>query len=50
MKLSILILTHKRPELFQRCLESALHMLPENVEIIVNNDSNDIQKDRKSVV
>lgn len=42
MKLSILILTHKRPSLFKRCLESALHNIPENVEILVNNDSNDI--------
>lgn len=42
MKISILILTHKRPELFNRCLQSVLNNLPEDVEIIVNNDSNDI--------
>ena len=42
VKLSILILTHKRPTLFKRCLESALNNLPNNVEILVNNDSNDI--------
>lgn len=42
MKLSILILTHKRPELFKRCLESAINYIPSNVEIIVNNDSKDI--------
>lgn len=43
MKLSILIPTHKRPELFKRCLKSA-RLLVDNkdVEIIVNNDSNDI--------
>lgn len=47
MKLSILILTHNRPELFKRCLESVLNILPENVdevEVLVNNDSNDITK------
>jgi glycosyltransferase involved in cell wall biosynthesis len=43
MKLSILIPTHKRPELFKRCLKSARLLLDNNdVEIIVNNDSNDI--------
>ena len=42
MKLSILILTHKRPELFDRCLKSALNNIPVDVEIIVNNDSRDI--------
>jgi len=44
MILTILILTHKRPILFKRCLESVLNILPENVEIIVNNDSNDIKE------
>lgn len=44
MTLTILILTHKRPNLFQRCLESALKNIPNNVEIIVNNDSNDIHE------
>ena len=40
--LSILILTHNRPKLFKRCLNSVLNNLPKYVEIIVNNDSNDI--------
>jgi len=42
--ISILILTHNRPKLFRRCLESLLNQknLPENIEILVNNDSNDI--------
>jgi len=43
MKLSILIPTHKRPELFKRCLKSARLLLDNNnVEIIVNNDSDDV--------
>ncbi len=42
MNLSILLLTHKRPNLFNRCLSSALVDIPKNVEILVNNDSNDI--------
>ena len=44
MKLSILILTHNRPKLFKRCLESVLAYIPEGVEVIVNNDSNDIEE------
>ena len=44
MKLSILILTHNRPQLFKRCLESVLAQLPLDVEILVNNDSNDIEE------
>jgi len=40
--LSILILTHNRPKLFKRCINSVLLNKPDNVEIIVNNDSNDI--------
>jgi hypothetical protein len=44
MKLSILILTHNRPELFKRCIKSVIDILPENVEILVNNDSNDIKE------
>lgn len=40
--MSILILTHKRPDLFNRCILSALKNIPNNIEIIVNNDSNDI--------
>jgi glycosyltransferase involved in cell wall biosynthesis len=45
-KLSILIPTHNRPDLFQRCLHSVLSQLPENIdlEIIVNNDSQDIRE------
>jgi len=42
LKLSILILTHNRPELFKRCIESVLVGKPDNVEILVNNDSDDI--------
>ena len=42
MKLSILIPTHNRPNLFWRCLDSVRPMLADDVEIIVNNDSNDI--------
>lgn len=41
MKISILIPTHNRPLLFQRCLLSVLNQTSD-VEIIVNNDSNDI--------
>lgn len=44
MKLSILILTHNRPKLFTRCLQSVLDQLPANVEVIVNNDSKDIDE------
>jgi len=44
MELSILILTHNRPELFKRCLESVLRQLPPSVEVIVNNDSRDIEE------
>lgn len=42
MRLSILIPTHNRPKLFDRCIGSALKQLPDDVEIIVNNDSSDI--------
>jgi len=43
MKLSILILTHNRPLLFKRCIKSVLNNLPNyDIEILVNNDSNDI--------
>ena len=49
MKISILILTHKRPELFKRCINSVIAAynkfpLKNNVEILVNNDSNDIKE------
>lgn len=44
MKLSILILTHCRPNLFKRCLESVLKQIKPGVEILVNNDSCDIEE------
>lgn len=44
MRLSILILTHNRPELFKRCLESVLSQITPDVEVIVNNDSCDIEE------
>lgn len=44
MKLTILILTHNRPELFKRCITSALKNKPQEVEILVNNDSLDIEE------
>lgn len=42
MKLSILIPTHNRPELFKRCIGSIIPYLDESIEVIVNNDSDDI--------
>ena len=42
IKLSILLLTHNRPKLFQRCLEKIIPQLTPEIEVIVNNDSNDI--------
>jgi len=43
--ISILILTHNRPKLFERAIKSVLDNLPDYpVEIIVNNDSNDIEE------
>ncbi len=45
MKLSILILTHNRPHLFKRCINSVLKNLPNyDIEILVNNDSKDIKE------
>ena len=45
MKLSILIPTHNRPKLFQRAINSVLNNRSEiDIEIIVNNDTNDIQE------
>jgi glycosyltransferase involved in cell wall biosynthesis len=44
MKLSILIPTHNRPKLFPRCLRSVLEQITDDVEVIVNNDSNDIEE------
>jgi len=42
--LSILILTHNRPKLFTRCLESVLAQITPGVEVLVNNDSCDIEE------
>lgn len=44
MKISILIPTHNRPKLFTRCLGSVLSQIPKDVEVIVNNDSSDINE------
>jgi len=45
IKLSILILTHNRPILFKRCLNSILSQnFNCSIEILVNNDSNDIEE------
>lgn len=44
MNISVLILTHNRPKLFKRCLYSVLNNIPKNVDILVNNDSNDIEE------
>ena len=44
MRLSILILTHNRPALFKRCLESVLSQIIPGVEVLVNNDSSDIKE------
>lgn len=53
MKLSILILTHNRPTLFKRAINSVLNNLPQyDIEIVVNNDTNDIYEiydDRVSI-
>lgn len=43
-ELSVLILTHKRPKLFDRCVKSVLSQIKPGTEIIVNNDSCDIQE------
>ena len=45
MKISVLIPTHNRPKLFERCIQSvfsAFKFFPVELEILVNNDSNDI--------
>lgn len=45
MKISILILSHNRPKLFERCITSVIKAYENyncDIEIIVNNDSNDI--------
>jgi glycosyltransferase involved in cell wall biosynthesis len=41
-KLSILLLTHNRPKLFERALGAIIKQLRPEIEVIVNNDSNDI--------
>lgn len=47
-EISFLILTHKRPHLFKRCIESVINNCPqyfrEHIEIIVNNSSLDIEE------
>ena len=50
MHLSILILTHNRPKLFTRCLESVLAQITPGVEVLVNNDSCDIEEIKHSQV
>lgn len=47
MKLSICILTHNRPQQFERCLQSVKRIAPD-AEIIVNNDSNDVPEDARA--
>ena len=43
--LSFLILTHNRPNLFKRCIESIINQhFDFEIEILVNNDSNDIEE------
>lgn len=43
--LSFLILTHNRPKLFRRCIESIINQnFDFEIEILVNNDSNDIEE------
>lgn len=46
MKISFLVLTHNRPELFKRCINSLLNQIPVGleIEILVNNDSHDIEE------
>jgi len=50
MKLSILILTHNRPLLFERCINSVLNNLPNyDIEILVNNDITEIYNDKVNI-
>lgn len=47
MRISVLILTHNRPQLFKRCIESVMTAYKHwnvDLEILVNNDSNDIEE------
>lgn len=46
MKLSVLIPTHKRPSLFTRALNSVLACCSGDVEIVVNNDTHDIEEQK----
>ena len=48
MRLSVCILTHQRPKLFERCLQSVKLVVPE-AEVIVNNDSDDIEPDQRAL-
>lgn len=43
-KLSILLLTHNRPKLFKRALNAIIGQLRPGIEVIVNNDSDDIDE------
>lgn len=47
LDLSICILTHNRPKLFERCLQSVIRVAP-NSEIIVNCDSDDVKADNRA--
>lgn len=52
MQISVLILTHNRPQLFERCIKSVIkanEYFPVDLEIIVNNDSNDIEEIYQSI-
>lgn len=53
MQISVLMPTHNRPKLFERCIQSvfdAYDKHPVDLEIIVNNDSNDITEKYKDGV
>ena len=41
--IDVLIPTHNRPRLFQRCLRSVLGIAPSGVKVIVNNDTHDVE-------
>lgn len=46
--LSVCILTHKRPQLFNRLLTSVRRVLGPGVEVLVNNDSHDVTPDSRA--
>lgn len=46
--LSVCILTHNRPQLFYRLLASVKRVLGDDVEVLVNNDSNDVTPDSRA--